>query len=97
MRPSCSALLLAAMLTGTAFATPSPGTPAEEPLLPVLEIVYLQCDREARQRLLGFGEAAHCSRVAEELLHRRFGGDFARLLAWWRTQRDDALASSAGR
>jgi hypothetical protein len=36
--------------------------------------------------LLGFGDAAACSRVHEELKQRGFGGDWGRMLAWWKSQ-----------
>lgn len=87
-------LLLSGLLAAPAFAAPQTGELEEATLLLVLESVYLQCDRESRVRLLGFGEAAHCSQVAEELLRRRFGGDFRRLIAWWQSQRDDPVAFS---
>jgi hypothetical protein len=65
-----------------------------------LKLMYLECDRRARQAMLDSAEAAHCSMAAEELKQRGFGGDFDRLLAWWQTQqRADARlsAQSAGR
>lgn len=65
-------------------------TSAEE-----LKRVYLECDRFATRTLLDLGDAAHCSMVGEELKHRIFGGDFERLLAWWREQK--SIAAEAGR
>ena len=49
-----------------------------------LQHTYLECDRAATHTLLDLGSAAHCSMVGEELKHRVFGGDFERLIAWWR-------------
>lgn len=62
-----------------------------------LKHMYLECNRRAGQTLLGAGEAADCSMVAEELKQRGFGGDFGRLLAWWQAQRRaDAKPSAQG-
>lgn len=58
---------------------------------PGLKAVYLHCSREASQYALGFGGAAFCSIVYETLLKRVFREDFHALLAWSRTQRDDAI------
>jgi hypothetical protein len=58
-----------------------------------LKIAFLDCDRRASITLLDIGDAERCSVIYEELKARAFGGDFDRLLAWWRTQK---LASEAG-
>lgn len=50
-----------------------------------LERRYLDCNRAAMTRLLGFGEASQCSVIYERLLAERFGGDFERLLQWSRS------------
>ena len=60
-----------------------------------LKYMYLDCNRRAAQTLLGAGEAADCSMVAEELKQRGFGGDFGRLLAWWQAQRRAEAKPSA--
>ena len=52
-----------------------------------LQHTYLECDRAATHTLLDLGSAAHCSMVGEELKHRVFGGDFERLIAWWRANK----------
>lgn len=52
-----------------------------------LQRTYLECDRVATHTLLDLGSAAHCSMVGEELKHRAFGGDFERLISWWRANR----------
>ena len=68
------------------------GLPVEQ-----LKQTYLACERQTQARLIPFGDAAECSIVADELLARGFGGDFNRLLAWWRTQRESAgCRSEAG-
>jgi invasion protein IalB len=60
-----------------------------------LQVWYLGCDHASRSAVLGRDTARACSLVAESLLRRGFGGDFERLLAWWRAERDRAVASSA--
>jgi hypothetical protein len=52
-----------------------------------LQRTYLECDRVSTHTLLDLGSAAHCSMVGEELKHRVFGGDFERLIAWWRANK----------
>ena len=69
-----------------------PGSPAwperrlvEAASVEQLKRDYLECDRRASRSLLGFGDAAHCSLVHEALKERAFGGDFERMLAWWKS------------
>lgn len=52
-----------------------------------LNRAYLECDSSATHRMLDPGEAALCSMVHEALKQRAFGGDFARMLAWWKSAR----------
>lgn len=54
-----------------------------------LKQVFLACDRGAATALLGAADAAACSLVYEELKERVFGGDFRRLVAWWKAQPRD--------
>jgi hypothetical protein len=60
---------------------------ASERPVHLLKAEYLACDRAATQSRLPPGTAAYCSTVAEELLTRAFEGDFERLVAWWRSER----------
>jgi hypothetical protein len=64
--------------------------PAEE-----LKHIYLQCNAAAAEALLDSESAALCSRVNEELKHRVFGGDFERLLVWWRENKNIAAQAKA--
>jgi hypothetical protein len=57
-----------------------------------LKARYLECDRRSRDAMLGGADAAECSMLHEELKHRVFGGDYARLLAWWQMQRKVAAS-----
>jgi hypothetical protein len=83
----------AAMPVAAPAATPpfSHATPEQ------LKSAYLQCERLALATPLDFGTAAQCSMVYEALKQRVFGGDFERLLAWWRQEskstEDSALAT----
>ena len=58
-----------------------------------LKSAYLECDRRSSQAVLDIGSARSCSLAAEELLQRGFGGDFDKLLAWWRSQRSERLVT----
>lgn len=52
-----------------------------------LKTIYLDCDRRASVAMLDFGDAANCSMTHEELKQRGFGGDWNRMLAWWKSER----------
>jgi hypothetical protein len=51
-----------------------------------LKSLYLACERAAMQGMLGHGDARYCSVAYEELKRRGFGGDFEKLLTWWRAR-----------
>jgi hypothetical protein len=55
--------------------------------MPRLEVVFMECDRISSKRLMGLDEGAYCAVAWDALLRRRFGGDVAALLGWWRTER----------
>lgn len=81
-----------ALAAGAALAAQA--QPDRSHLAPVpvdqLKAMYLQCERTASGSLLDAGEAAECSMVGEELLARCIGGDYSRLLQWWRAERASA-------
>jgi hypothetical protein len=52
-----------------------------------LKLAYLECDRRASDALLDFSDAVHCSTIHEVLKQRGFGGDFRRMLAWWKSEK----------
>jgi len=60
-----------------------------------LERLYLLCDRASSRGRLATHQAMQCSIVQEELKQRVFGGDFERMLAWWRQQRDAGATPTA--
>ena len=91
LRASAAGLLLAAAL---GHAT-EPGDATAAVDIAALKSGYLACDRAASQRRLDFGEAAECSRVSERLLRHGFGGDFERLLVWWRAAKHADAAAPA--
>ena len=97
MRPLACTLALAAFVSTASTAQPDRSHLATL-TVDKLKLMYLECDRRARQTMLGSAEAAHCSMAYEELKQRGFDGDFGRLLAWWRAQqRADARRSTQGR
>ena len=57
-----------------------------------LRYMVVQCDRDASRRILDVGEAMSCSMALDTLRERHFGGDFERLLTWWRAERDRGAA-----
>jgi hypothetical protein len=81
LRMFCAATIAA---SPSGFAEEWQREEKREPTVGELKALYLACDAAALQRVLNFGEAAHCSVVSETLLHRGFDGDFNALLAWWR-------------
>ena len=93
-RTGAGATLFAAVAAAIALSVPAfdaqgqsvPLAASERPVS-LLKAEYLACDRAATQAVLAAGAAAYCSTVAEELLTRGFGGDFERLLAWWRGEK----------
>ena len=52
-----------------------------------LKTSYLMCDRRANREFLGFADAVFCSHISEALKHQVFGGDFDKLLEWWRAHK----------
>jgi hypothetical protein len=94
MRPLACTLALAAFVSTASTAQPDRSHLAAL-TVDELKLMYLECDRHARQTMLDSAEAAHCSMAYEELKQRGFGGDFGRLLAWWQAQqRADARRSA---
>ncbi len=61
--------------------------------LVALKLAYLRCERAAGVAPLSSADAAACSHVYEGLLKVGFGGDFNRLLAWWRAQQAAAVSN----
>jgi hypothetical protein len=74
-----------------ALAHPAAGEVASLPI-DELKRIYLACDRAATRQLLDMHTAAHCSMVGEALQKRAFQGSFDDLLAWWRENKDKAVA-----
>lgn len=53
-----------------------------------LKAAYLGCERAAQADRLATGDIAECSQIYYDLKETAFGGDFARIRAWY-----DTLAS----
>jgi hypothetical protein len=51
-----------------------------------LKAIYAACNNAVLNGRIDFGTVAQCSVVYEELKERAFGGDFARLREWSRSQ-----------
>jgi hypothetical protein len=56
-----------------------------------LREIFAACSTAANVSLLDFGSAAVCSFGYEALLKQGFGGNFRALMAWWQSQRGQAL------
>jgi hypothetical protein len=56
-----------------------------------LRALFTACTESANRNLLDFGTATVCSFGYEALLSQGFGGNFSALLAWWSSQRAQAL------
>ena len=55
-----------------------------------LKMYYLECACDSSRQRMELDEAAVCGEVADILLAYSFGGDFGRMIDWWRAQRDVA-------
>jgi hypothetical protein len=94
MKTACSAALAALVFLVAGQSIGRPGNePFEHLTTDELKRLYLQCSATSFDRL-GSGGVAYCSVAYEELKRRAFGGDFAKLLAWSRTQPDAPEAAS---
>ena len=58
---------------------------------PCLHAIFRACSGASNRHLLDFGSAAVCSFGYEALLSQGFGGNFRALMAWWDTERRQAL------
>jgi hypothetical protein len=67
--------------------------------LPVerLKAAYLACDHVSSQRPLMQDEAQLCVEIADALKMRHFDGDFNRLIAWWRAEKQQRAAALASK
>lgn len=57
-----------------------------------LEARFWACDVASTHTELSAAEGAQCVRWQDELKQRRFGGDFNRLLDWWRAHKAEQHA-----
>ena len=96
-RSGAGATLVASLAAVIALSVPAfdaqgqtfPMPVAERPVQ-LLKAEYLACDRASTQTALSPGTAAYCSMVSEELLRRGFDGEFERLIAWSRSEKEGA-------
>ncbi|WP_332816417.1 hypothetical protein [Ramlibacter sp.] len=80
---------------GTAGAAAPPGIAQMDS--PTLRRHYLECSRTSEQARLAMPDAQFCSRVAQVLLHRDFGGDLERQWAWWRRAQQEQGGTAVAR
>ncbi len=79
--------LMVCALTTLAQANPLPALSDD-----ALEARFWACDVASTHTVLSAAEGAQCVRWQDELKQRRFGGDFARLLDWWRAHKAEQHA-----
>jgi hypothetical protein len=60
-----------------------------------VERAFWDCDVQATQMSMPLSMGAQCAALTDELKRRRFGGDFAQLLAWWHANKDAEHARRA--
>jgi hypothetical protein len=72
---------------GGAFAQPAAPEPQPVASVASLKAAYLHCDHVMSSQRVDTALAQRCAAVGEELKQRAFGGDFARLIAWWNSER----------
>ena len=82
-----AALLCSASLWQPAAAGAEVGPSADDGSIAALEARFWDCDYASTQTALSPHEGAQCVLLHDELKRRRFGGDFARLLAWWQAHK----------
>ena len=84
-------LLLAAALPLASLADAAAAEPTRTAVaalsLDHLKTSYLACDRAATEAVLDPLTYQRCAMVGDELLQRGFGGDFERMIAWWRVEK----------
>lgn len=96
-KPAASTLLRPAQAPAA-----TAGTPREQLLVsfdhlpePALATAFLQCDREARARLLAMDEGVRCAMAWDALLRRVFANDVDALIAWWKVHRQEVKLDQA--
>ncbi|MEP7301134.1 MAG: hypothetical protein ABI699_06370 [Caldimonas sp.] len=89
-----AAALSLGLLASTGHAQPMAASLEALPL-DHLKSAYLACERASSERVLDGDSFAHCAGVGDALLQRGFGGDFDRLLAWWRSEKTKARQAQA--
>lgn len=92
-RLSASVALVAVAVAGAAAAEPQlPDTPAALRVAE-LERLFWHCDWQATTQRLDEGQFTACAAAADELKLRKFGGDFERMIDWWRQHKPAAHAA----
>ncbi|MDM0117747.1 hypothetical protein QTI66_37240 [Variovorax sp. J22R133] len=78
------------MLALSTLAGRAQSGPQQQAAIPIEDLkgAYLACDRAATRTVPDGAAVSLCSRNAEELLRRGFGGDVDTLLGWWRKAKE---------
>jgi len=79
-----SVLVSTAMLACTLAVYTGEGRADEAPSIAELENGFWVCDYVATTRGIYATPVEMCSTIMDELLTRKFGGDYEGLLGWWR-------------
>jgi hypothetical protein len=88
-RFGAAALAVACLAAVTAAQAQS----ADPRRLAALEAAFWRCEARAMREALPPGDGAQCAVVTDRLKALAFGGDFERMLVWWRAHRRAALAA----
>lgn len=91
---SLAAALSLVLLTAPCRADPVLAAVSALPL-ERLKSTYLACDRASSQAMLDAATFSRCAMVGETLLRRGFDGDFERLIAWWRAEKERGALADA--
>lgn len=88
VRRSCPFFALLATSTVVASAANATPSASDETLcreIERLKTLYLHCERSAESNNLTTSEIQRCSEIYYDLKERAFGGEFARIRAWYET------------
>lgn len=98
LRTAAAVLLVASAAGWSAVSSAQTNAATELPLVE-LEASFWACDHAATVSVVDGGTASTCSSLTEALKHRKFGGDFSVMLAWWRQHKSaehQTLAEAGG-
>lgn len=80
-------IAVAAALAAAAVQAQPPVDTCGKLSIDTLKAAYLACDRRMSSQRVDTTLAQRCGAIGEALQQRGFGGDFDRLIDWWRQER----------